>query len=73
VKIKQFKEPFHVILALVHTCFMNFLLCFVREAKEQKSEKDIAKEMGAVIRQITASVSFLPLLESSCETKRNAF
>ncbi|KAL3877217.1 hypothetical protein ACJMK2_034954 [Sinanodonta woodiana] len=33
----------------------------------EKSEKEISKEIGSVIRQITASVTFLPLLESACE------
>ena len=33
----------------------------------QKSEQAIHKEISAVIRQITASVTFLPLLESACE------
>ncbi|OWF37514.1 mitotic spindle assembly checkpoint protein MAD2A-like [Mizuhopecten yessoensis] len=32
----------------------------------EKSVKDINKEICSVIRQITASVTFLPLLESAC-------
>ena len=32
----------------------------------QKDEKTIRKEIGGVIRQITASVSFLPLLDCIC-------
>ncbi|KAK2192395.1 hypothetical protein NP493_30g02012 [Ridgeia piscesae] len=35
-------------------------------APGEKSEDDIKKEISAVIRQITASVTFLPLLESAC-------
>lgn len=31
-----------------------------------KSEKDIQNEIGAIIRQITSSVSFLPLLDDPC-------
>ena len=31
-----------------------------------KSEKDIAKEIQAIMRQITSSVSFLPLLDFPC-------
>lgn len=31
-----------------------------------KSEKQIRKEIGAIIRQITSSVSFLPLLDVPC-------
>lgn len=31
-----------------------------------KSEKEIMGEIQAIIRQITASVTFLPLLEESC-------
>ena len=33
----------------------------------EKPEKDINKEIGAVIRQITASVTFLPLLDCACK------
>ena len=36
-------------------------------APGEKSEDDIKKEISAVIRQITASVTFLPLLESACK------
>ncbi|KAK6044123.1 hypothetical protein COOONC_18373, partial [Cooperia oncophora] len=32
----------------------------------QKDEKKIKQEMSDVIRQITASVTFLPLLEEPC-------
>lgn len=32
----------------------------------EKSQKEIQSEIGAVIRQITSSVSFLPLLEEAC-------
>ncbi|XP_063443612.1 mitotic spindle assembly checkpoint protein MAD2A-like [Mytilus trossulus] len=32
----------------------------------EKSEKEINKEICSVLRQITASVTFLPLLESAC-------
>ncbi|KAK2169894.1 hypothetical protein LSH36_6g10006 [Paralvinella palmiformis] len=40
----------------------------VTESSEpkQKSEQAINKEIQAVIRQITASVTFLPLIECSC-------
>ena len=31
-----------------------------------KSEKDIMSEIQAIIRQITASVTFLPLLQDAC-------
>lgn len=34
----------------------------------EKSEKDINNEISAVIRQITASVTFLPLLEGACKS-----
>lgn len=34
--------------------------------KRQKSEKVIQKEIGVILRQITSSVSFLPLLEGAC-------
>ena len=35
-------------------------------ATVSKSEKEITKEISAIIRQITSSVSFLPLLEQAC-------
>ena len=35
-------------------------------APRTKSEQEIKKEIASMIRQITASVSFLPLLESAC-------
>jgi len=34
---------------------------------KQKNEADVKKEIQGVIRQITASVTFLPLLESPCK------
>lgn len=37
----------------------------------EKSEKDINNEISAVIRQITASVTFLPLLEGACKSSYN--
>jgi mitotic spindle assembly checkpoint protein MAD2 len=37
----------------------------IEEGKE-KDERIIQQEMGAVIRQITSSVSFLPLLDEEC-------
>ena len=33
----------------------------------EKSAKEINNEISAVIRQITASVTFLPLLEGACK------
>lgn len=50
----------------------NFLLkCFAlsicrNELKSEKSLKDISQEIQAIIRQITASVTFLPLLSEPC-------
>ena len=32
-----------------------------------KTEKEIRDEIGAVMRQITATVTFLPLLETPCK------
>lgn len=34
--------------------------------KSSKPEKQITKEIQAIIRQITASVTFLPLLDEAC-------
>lgn len=33
----------------------------------EKSEQDINTEIGAILRQITASVSFLPIFDEPCE------
>ncbi len=38
-----------------------------QQSKINKSQSDIAKEIGALIRQITSSVSFLPLFDEPCE------
>ena len=35
----------------------------------QKPEKEIMKEISAIIRQITSSVSFLPLLDQPCQSQ----
>lgn len=37
-----------------------------REAKSDKSAKEITSEIQAIMRQITASVTFLPLLNEPC-------
>ncbi len=37
-----------------------------RSVVRQKNPKDISNEIAAIIRQITASVTFLPLLEEPC-------
>ena len=34
-----------------------------------KSDKEIMTEIQAIIRQITASVTFLPLLNDACENR----
>jgi mitotic spindle assembly checkpoint protein MAD2 len=36
------------------------------DTKSTKSEKDIMQEIQAIMRQITASVTFLPLLNEPC-------
>eukprot|EP00940_MAST-03C_sp_MAST-3C-sp2_P002810 g2810.t1 len=38
----------------------------VESKGKEKSKKEITKEIQAIIRQITASVTFLPLLEEPC-------
>lgn len=42
------------------------MLINVREIKSEKSEKEIVQEIQAIMRQITASVTFLPLLDEPC-------
>ena len=50
-------------------CIIQPKKCFCRDGakKKEKSEKDINGEIKAVIRQITATVTFLPLIETACE------
>jgi mitotic spindle assembly checkpoint protein MAD2 len=36
-------------------------------SRPPKSEKEIHAEIQAIIRQITASVTFLPILEDACK------
>ena len=38
-----------------------------KSAAPEKPEKEITAEIQAIVRQITASVTFLPLLEDACE------
>ena len=46
------------------------MLC--RQAPE-KSDKEITTEIQAIIRQITASVTFLPLLNDACKLRLTFF
>lgn len=46
-----------------HQLRFNFRLRSV----SHKSEKDIHNEIQGIIRQITASVTFLPMLEDQCK------
>ena len=51
----------HIVLYL--TIFLKIKTSFFSEYRAHKSEKDIAKEIQAIIRQITSSVTFLPQIE----------
>ena len=51
------------------TEYILLVIVFGRSAPQRKSEADIKKEIQGVIKQITASVTFLPLLETACECK----
>jgi mitotic spindle assembly checkpoint protein MAD2 len=42
------------------------MLLLNREVRSNKSIKDISLEIQAIMRQITASVTFLPLLNEAC-------
>ena len=42
-----------------------------RKPPPVKTKKDIQREMRDVIRQITASVTFLPLLDGQCKYNNN--
>jgi len=56
-------------------CVVPGLLCRLAAARAHplacrppaaKSEKDIHKEIASIIRQITASITFLPLIDEPC-------
>ena len=58
-------------MALLCQCVRCALLIFsitvdICRKVQEKSEKDIMREIQAIIRQITSSVSFLPLLDFPC-------
>lgn len=44
------------------------LSCCPPRASKVKADKEIMTEIAAIIRQITASVTFLPILEEACES-----
>ena len=50
-----------------HMLWINYVFMVFFSKPREKPEKDINKEIGAVIRQITASVTFLPLLDCACK------
>jgi mitotic spindle assembly checkpoint protein MAD2 len=45
--------------------FTTFL-AYLSEAKSTKPIKEITSEIAAIMRQITASITFLPLLQEPC-------
>lgn len=51
---------------LAHQCAPCPCCCITRRSNLDKPEKEIQTEIAAIIRQITASVTFLPLLENQC-------
>lgn len=51
---------------LISTSFFNALVSSYREVKSDKPLKEITQEIQAIIRQITASVTFLPILDEPC-------
>lgn len=56
------KDARYALLCLIALCYF---LC-ISEITDKKSQKEITTEIQAIIRQITASVTFLPLLNESC-------
>ena len=58
---KAYTENRYIII-IVH-----IVITSSRSAPKSKSEKEIHTEIQFIIRQITASVTFLPLLEEPCE------
>lgn len=57
----------HFSESLNHTCCTSKLLCVFLSAPREKSIKTIQDEIRSVIRQITATVTFLPLLDTPCK------
>lgn len=51
----------------VHSTLDNVSSPVLLSAPREKSIKTIQDEIRSVIRQITATVTFLPLLETPCE------
>lgn len=49
-----------------YASFFNVFVSSCREVKSDKPLKEITQEIQAIIRQITASVTFLPILDEPC-------
>lgn len=45
---------------------LSVFLCVSNSSSKQKIEAEVKNEIQSVIRQITASVTFLPMIESPC-------
>ena len=62
----------NIVQLLIRLLLLRLLLTqlyrviWISSATSSKSKKEIMTEIQAIIRQITASVSFLPLLEEQC-------
>lgn len=61
---------YHFIESLNYTCCTSKLFCVFLSAPREKSIKTIQDEIRSVIRQITATVTFLPLLDTPCKWPR---
>ena len=55
-----------LLLSLVFAFNFTKLLFVCRQGAHVKPQKEITSEIQAIMRQITASVTFLPLLEETC-------
>lgn len=63
----KFSHLYNFSESLNHTCCTSKLFCVFLSAPREKSIKTIQDEIRSVIRQITATVTFLPLLDTPCK------
>lgn len=63
----KFSHLYYFSESLNHTCCTSKLFCVFLSAPREKSIKTIQDEIRSVIRQITATVTFLPLLDTPCK------
>lgn len=66
VATKKVLERWSFDVKLVEDCGDDSVQGKGNKAAQEKAEREIVSEIQAVVRQITASVTFLPLLDEAC-------